>query len=274
MTMRSIRRSATVATVSVAVLITSCSAATDDAGPRATSPSVSSSSSPANNAPSGTTGPSDPSTGGATASPGRPVPSAELVTVASGLHAPWSVAFSEGATLVSERDSARILQVLTDGSTRVAGTVEGVAGSGEGGLLGLAVDDQQRLYVYSTAADGNRIQRFALTGNPDAVELGEAETLLEGIPSASYHDGGRLAFGPDGMLYATTGDAGRRDAAQDRSSLAGKILRMTPDGQVPADNPFPGSFTYSYGHRNPQGLAWAEDGTMFSSGRSRGSGPC
>ncbi|BBE22580.1 hypothetical protein MN0502_14630 [Arthrobacter sp. MN05-02] len=174
------------------------------------------------------------------------------------------MAFTDRATLVSERDTSRVLEVLADGTTRVAGTVEGVTGSGEGGLLGMTVDDQQRLYVYSTAEDGNRIQRFGLTGDPGALELGEAETLLEGIPSASYHDGGRLAFGPDGMLYATTGDAGRRDTAQDRTSLAGKILRMTPDGDAPDDNPFPGSLTYSYGHRNPQGLTWSDDGTMFA----------
>ena len=251
MTIRSMPRSAiTVAALSIATLITSCSPATDNASPRSTSPT-------------------DPTTSRAitsepTPSLDRPAPGAAPETAASGLEAPWSVAFVDGATLISERDSAMILEVLTDGSTRVAGTIEDVTGSGEGGLLGMAVDDQRRLYVYFTAADGNRIQRFALAGNPGGLEVGEAETLLDGIPSASYHDGGRLAFGPDGMLYATTGDAGRRDAAQDRSSLAGKILRMTPDGDVPADNPFPGSFTYSYGHRNPQGLAWSDDGLMFA----------
>nr|WP_247827435.1 PQQ-dependent sugar dehydrogenase [Arthrobacter antioxidans] len=205
-----------------------------------------------------------PSPEDATPSQGRATALAEPVTVVSGLQAPWSVVFVDGVTLISERDSARILEVLDDGSTRVVGTVEGVAGAGEGGLLGLAVDDEQRLYVYSTAADGNRIQRFILTGTAGGRALGEAETLLDGIPSANVHDGGRLAFGPDGMLYATTGDAGRRDAAQDRGSLAGKILRMTPDGEVPDDNPFPGSLTYSYGHRNPQGLTWSDDGTLFA----------
>ena len=88
--------------------------------------------------------------------------------------------------------------------------------------------------------------------------------LLDEIPSASYHDGGRIAFGPDGMLYATVGDAGQSRSAQDRDSLARKILRMTPDTDVPDDNPYPGSLVYSYGHRNPQGLSWAPDGTMFA----------
>ncbi|MBG6225357.1 glucose/arabinose dehydrogenase [Arthrobacter sp. CAN_A2] len=231
------RRAFAVVVLGAAALITSCSGA----GPA-----------------------TQPAPQGATPSQGRADAIAEPVTVVSGLGAPWSVVFVDGATLVSERDSARILEVLEDGSTRVAGTVEGVAGAGEGGLLGLAVDDEQRLYVYSTASDGNRIQRFALAGNPGGLALGDAETLLDGIPSANYHNGGRLAFGPDGMLYATTGDAGQRDTAQDRASLAGKILRMTPDGDAPDDNPFPGSLTYSYGHRNPQGLTWSDDGTMFA----------
>ena len=126
------------------------------------------------------------------------------------------------------------------------------------------MDSQGRLYAYSTGTDGNRLQRFDVTGAPGSLALGQPETLLDGIASASYHDGGRIAFGPDGMLYVTIGDAGRRNSSQDLDSLNGKILRMTPDGDVPGDNPFPDSLVYSYGHRNPQGLAWAEDGTMFA----------
>ncbi|MFN8087087.1 MAG: PQQ-dependent sugar dehydrogenase [Microbacterium sp.] len=113
--------------------------------------------------------------------------------------------------------------------------------------------------------NGNRVQRFALTGDPGTLGLGPAETIIDGIPSAPTHNGGRIAFGPDGLLYATTGDAGQRDAAQDPASLAGKILRMTPDGAAPADNPFPGSVVYSLGHRNPQGIAWSGEGVMFAS---------
>jgi glucose/arabinose dehydrogenase len=153
---------------------------------------------------------------------------------------------------------------MIEGATpRVVGAVDGVAAAGEGGLLGLAVKDD-RLYVYSTEADGNRIQRFDLTGAPGSFALGEGEDLLTGIPSAGNHNGGRIAFGPDGKLYATTGDAGQPDRAQDLESLGGKILRMEPDGGIPEDNPFPESLVYSHGHRNPQGLTWTEDGTMFA----------
>ena len=172
--------------------------------------------------------------------------------------------FRDGVPLVSERNSGRILELAADGTARSIGTVDGVAARGEAGLLGLAVGGGGDLFVYSTAGDGNRVQRFPVTGTRGSLSLGQPRTLLDGIPAAGNHDGGRIAFGPDGMLYVTTGDAGRRDDAQDRDALAGKILRMTPEGTVPAGNPFPGSLVYSYGHRNPQGIAWADDGTMFA----------
>ncbi len=94
--------------------------------------------------------------------------------------------------------------------------------------------------------------------------LGDPRSVVDGLPSATNHNGGRIAIGPDGMLYASVGDALDRSSAQDLGALSGKILRMTPDGDVPADNPFPGSLVYSYGHRNVQGLGWAQDGTMFA----------
>ena len=194
--------------------------------------------------------------------------STDAAVIASELQAPWSIAFYRGLPLVSERDSGRILELPIeldgDPAPREVGTVDGVAARGEGGLLGLAVHDDW-LYAYFTSDDDNRVQRFPLSGEPGSITLGEPETILEGMPAASVHNGGRIAFGPDGMLYVTAGDAGDREAAQDRDSLAGKILRLTPDGDVPADNPYAGSPVYSYGHRNPQGLAWAPDGTLYSS---------
>lgn len=191
--------------------------------------------------------------------------SGTLRTLASELDAPWSVADTGDALLVSERDSGRIVEVLNDGDAREVGRLPDVDFGGEGGLLGLAFKAPNRLYAYSTGPEGNRIQRFTLAGSAGSYTLSEPRTLLDGLPAASNHNGGRLAFGPDGMLYASVGDAGRPDSAQDLGSLGGKILRLEAAGGVPADNPFPGSYVYSYGHRNVQGLAWDADGTMYAS---------
>ncbi|MFB7250458.1 PQQ-dependent sugar dehydrogenase [Microbacterium sp. NPDC056234] len=184
--------------------------------------------------------------------------------VADGLHVPWSLTFHEDAALVSERESARILEIGGDGALREVGTIADVQPRGEGGLLGIAAHDGH-LYVYLTAEQENRIDRYELTGRAGELGLGSAETLVAGIEAGTNHNGGRIAFGPDGMLYVTTGDAGNRSAAQDLDSLSGKILRITPDGAIPDDNPFAGSAVYSYGHRNPQGLTWDEDGLLYAS---------
>lgn len=193
----------------------------------------------------------------------QPLP-ADSRVIAMGLAAPWAVAFYGTTPLVSERDNGRIVEVVGEGHTREVATVAGVDGAGEGGLLGIATHDRY-LYAYYTAGAENRVARFPISGVPGALSLGRRERILDGIPAAANHDGGRIAFGPDGMLYATTGDAGRPRLAQDVDSLAGKILRMTPVGGVPPDNPFPGSVVYSMGHRNVQGIAWAPDHRMFAS---------
>lgn len=207
-------------------------------------------------------------TAGAGPSDASQAPASSLGTeavVAKGLAAPWSIAFWKSVALISERDAGKILRLNSDGSTKEIATIEGVKHGGEGGLLGLAVSSDNQLYVYSTGQTANRIQRFPLSGDANSVKLGAATTVLEGIPSSRTHNGGRLAFGPDGMLYATTGYAGQSDKAQDTASLAGKILRLKPDGGVPTDNPISGSLVYSFGHRNPQGLAWGADGTLYAS---------
>ncbi|WP_449408933.1 PQQ-dependent sugar dehydrogenase [Microbacterium maritypicum] len=191
-------------------------------------------------------------------------PGATVDTVVDGLDAPWSIAFHDGTALVSERDSARILELADDGGTREVAVIDGVAPGGEGGLLGLAVHDDE-LFTYFTADGENRVERRAIAGEAGALTLSDATVVIDGIPAAGNHNGGRLAFGPDGMLYITTGDAGDRDSAQDLDALSGKILRVTPAGAVPDDNPFPGSPVYSYGHRNPQGIAWDAAGTMYAS---------
>jgi glucose/arabinose dehydrogenase len=196
-------------------------------------------------------------------------PSGGVEVIAEGLQAPWSILrLPGGGVLVSERDTTNIVEVLGDGSLRVAATVPGVVPGGEGGLMGLAFlpsDDERPAYVYAyfTAASDNRIVRMPLTGAPGSLGLGAAEDVLTGIAKAGNHNGGRIAFGPDGFLYATSGDAGNRDAAQDPGSLSGKILRMTTEGQPAPGNPFD-NFTWSFGHRNPQGLAWDARGDLWA----------
>lgn len=221
-------------------------------------------------APSGaasSTEPGEPSpeattTGEPAATPSAGVPD-EASPVAQNLDAPWSITFDGDVALLSERDSGHILEIDASGNTRELDALA-VTPGGEGGLLGIAVH-QDHLYAYFTAGAENRLERFELVGERGSLALGPAQMVLEGIPAAANHNGGRIAFGPDGMLYVTVGDAGNRNSAQDLDSMAGKILRLSPDGDVPDDNPFPGSPVYSYGHRNPQGLAWDSDGTLYAS---------
>ncbi|MEE2039710.1 PQQ-dependent sugar dehydrogenase [Nocardiopsis sp. CT-R113] len=186
--------------------------------------------------------------------------------VATDLEVPWGIAFlPDGSALVAERDSADVVRVEDDGTVGDAGTVPEVSPSGEGGLLGLAVDpgfpEEPYVYAYYTTDSDNRISR--LEYDPDGGGLGEPEVILDGIPSASTHNGGRIGFGPDGLLYAGTGDAGNPEDSQDTDSLGGKILRLTTGGDPAPDNPF-GNFVYSYGHRNVQGLAWDADGSLYA----------
>jgi glucose/arabinose dehydrogenase len=185
--------------------------------------------------------------------------------LASGLAVAWGIAFlPDGSALVSERDSHRIVRVDEHGRVSQLGTVPGVApAAGEGGLLGLAASPafatDHLVYAYLTASSDNRVVRMSYRNGT----LGAAQLVFAGIPKAANHDGGRIAFGPDGMLYVTTGDAGRPEGAPDRSYLGGKVLRMTPDGRPAAGNPFAGSVIFTLGHRNPQGLAWGPDGTLY-----------
>ena len=196
-------------------------------------------------------------------------PSGATQVLETGLEAPWSVVpLAGGAALISERDSGRIRERLAEGGLRDVGTVPGVVHQGGSGLLGLAVRSTAsptELYAYLTTADDNRVVRMPLTGAPGSYAIGAPTPVLTGIPKAGNHDGGRIAFGPDGMLYITAGDASNPANAQNVGSLGGKILRVTPDGQVPGDNPFPGSPVWSYGHRNPQGIGWDSRGTMWAS---------
>jgi glucose/arabinose dehydrogenase len=182
-----------------------------------------------------------------------------LSDVATDLEAPWDVAWlDDGRTLITERDTGRLLELDDDGAVTELRTFE-VDPAGEGGLLGLAVGpDGATVYAYLTTAEDNRVVSFA-ADDPDADEV-----VLDGIPSATTHNGGRIAFGPDDLLYVATGDAQDQPAAQDPDSLAGKVLRVTADGDAPDDNPFDGSPVWSLGHRNVQGLAFDPDGRLFA----------
>lgn len=194
-------------------------------------------------------------------------PLTERVTVASGLANPWGVAFlPDGAALLTQRGSADVLRIdATGAAPRSVGQLTGLVPNFESGALGLATSPtfatDRRVYAYYTTATDNRVVSFAFDGDA----LSDPREVLVGIGKNMRHDGGRIAFGPDGKLYVATGDATQRSAAQDTGSLLGKILRLNPDGSVPADNPFPNSPVWSYGHRNVQGLAWDATGRMVAS---------
>lgn len=188
----------------------------------------------------------------------------DIKVVAQNLDIPWEIVFlPNGEMLVTER-SGKLLKIGSE--ARVIKEIEGVKHIGEGGLLGLALHPKfsanDFIYLYSTTQDSNgitnRIERYKLSGDT----LSERVVVLEGIKGSANHDGGRIAFGPDGFLYITTGDAENPNLAQDKNSLNGKVLRIKDDGGVPPDNPF-GNAVYSLGHRNPQGLAWDESGTLW-----------
>ncbi|MFC8519518.1 PQQ-dependent sugar dehydrogenase [Streptomyces sp. NPDC057257] len=192
------------------------------------------------------------------------VPSS-ISTLSSGWTIPWGTYWMPGGqtALVTERDDFRVWKVTKDGTRTQVGTVpNAVTTNGEGGLLGVAVDPKwaSNHYVYfmHTASEGNRVVRMTY----DGTKLSDYTILLQGIKKNRYHNGGRLAFGPDGYLYASTGEAQTPDLAQDKDSLNGKILRMTTDGKPAPGNPF-GNYVYSYGHRNPQGLAFDRNGRLW-----------
>lgn len=189
--------------------------------------------------------------------------------IADNLQIPWEIVFLPGGDLLVTERQGTLKRIGNNGHVY---TIEGVKHVGEGGLLGLALHPQfsenRWLYLYLTTRNEgsliNRVERYRFENNI----LSEKEVIIDNIPGAAYHDGGRIAFGPDGYLYITTGDSGSSNLAQDVNSLAGKILRLKDDGSIPQDNPF-GNAVYSYGHRNSQGLAWDDQDRLWATEHGR-----
>ncbi len=199
--------------------------------------------------------------------------------IASNLDVPWALAFlpaspaggPDGSILVTER--AGKIKLIKDGSVTTVGEID-VETQSESGLHGIAVDplfgqdsplypeNKHYIYVYYTYASQNnqtlnRVSRFKFSNN----KISNEKVLIDQIPAAAIHDGGRIKFGPDKFLYTTTGDAANPSLAQDKNSLAGKILRTTFEGNALPNNPL--GFAYSMGHRNPQGITWDDKGNLW-----------
>ncbi len=185
-------------------------------------------------------------------------------TVAENLESPWMIDKNEDGFYISGRNGE--LTFIADDTTVEQELVLSipVEGESEGGMLGFLLhpDNPDKAFMYYTYQDDGAKNRVVeLTQEDDTWH--ETNVIVEDIPGGTVHNGGRLEIGPDEHLYITTGDTGKKGLSQDTESLAGKILRVNMDGSIPVDNPF-GNEVYSYGHRNPQGIAWDVNGNMYA----------
>ncbi|GAB3532257.1 PQQ-dependent sugar dehydrogenase [Arthrobacter tecti] len=256
---RSGRRATGLAAAALAFAISGCDAGAEPAPEFRGSAPASQSTAPAST-------PSTASSEPATPSASPTIPNLSVVgEVVTGLGVPWSMAvLPDDSVIVTERETAEVKRIA-DGQVTVLGVIgDAIEAGGEGGLLGVAIgpdfETDPRLYLYYTSPSDNRIISVPYTSD----RLGEPEIILTGIPKANVHNGGRIKFGPDGFLYAGTGDATDAASAQDPASLGGKILRITADGEPAPDNPF-GNAVYTLGHRNVQGLAWDSEERLWAS---------
>lgn len=194
-------------------------------------------------------------------------PDGRVEVVADNLERPRHLAVHGNDVFITEREGLILLVrngTMLDEPVAVLRAVEDF----DAGLSGIAVhpeyDSNGLLYVYLTYREGDMIYNRILEVSVEGDRLADARPVLEGIPASRFANGGVVKFGPDGMLYVGTGTPS--DAShlpQDAESLAGKILRINPDGTVPDDNPFPGSAVYSLGHRSPKGMAWDAAGQLY-----------
>lgn len=203
--------------------------------------------------------------------------------IAQGLDTPWAIAFlPDKSMLVTERKgTVRLIDSSGNLQSEPVATIGDVKEIGEGGLLGMTLDPEfssnHTLYLYYTySSDGENTLNKVVKAKYENGQLSGQQVLVDNIPGNSNHNGGRIKFGPGDFLYVTTGDAENPSHAQDTNSLAGKILRMTTDGEAAPGNPF-NNLVYSYGHRNPQGIVWDENGNLWEtehgpSGGSLGTG--
>ncbi len=192
------------------------------------------------------------------------------ISIVKNMDTLWALDFLPDGSLIFTERGGKVFAFNSGKDTlpRMLAEFSEVASVGEGGLLGIAVHprftENNFIYLYHTYGKNGELFNRVIRVKKSGDALVEKKIIVDAIPGAEVHNGGRIKFGPDGMLYIATGDAALSAHAQDISSLAGKILRINDDGTIPESNPFPNSAVYSYGHRNPQGLAWDSKGNLWA----------